>query len=39
MNTNKPVKMTLKAMQLANAIIAGLKVIEAIVAGAGCRAL
>jgi hypothetical protein len=39
MNTNNPVRITLTAMQLANAIIAGLKVVEAMAAGSGCRAL
>jgi hypothetical protein len=38
-NTNKPVKTTLKAMQLANATIAGLKPAAATVARVACRAL
>jgi hypothetical protein len=37
-NTNKPVKTTLKAMQLANTIIAGLKSAATAICGA-CRAL
>lgn len=38
-NTNKPVKITLKAMQLANAIIAGLNSAATTVVCAACRAL
>jgi hypothetical protein len=38
-NTNKPVKTTLKAMQLANAIIAGLKSAAATAVCVACRAL
>jgi hypothetical protein len=38
-NTNKPVTITLKAMQLASAIIAGLKSNVTAVVCAGCRAL
>ena len=38
-NTNKPVKTTLKAMQLANAIIAGLKSDATTAVGVACRAL
>jgi hypothetical protein len=38
-NTNKPVKTTLKAMQLANAIIAGLKPAATTALCAACRAL
>jgi hypothetical protein len=38
-NTNKPVKTTLKAMQLANAIIAGLKLAAATAVCVACRAL
>ncbi len=38
-NTNKPVKATLKTMQLANAIIAGLKSAAATAVCAACRAL
>jgi hypothetical protein len=37
-NTNKPVKTTLKAMQLANAIIAGLKSAATTVVCTACRA-
>ena len=39
MSTNKPVKMMLKAMQLANAIIAGLKSEVTTAACVACRAL
>ena len=38
-NTNRPVKITLKDMQLANAIIAGLKSDAATAVCAACRAL
>jgi len=38
-NTNKPVKTTLKAMQLANAIIAGLKSAATTAVCVACRAL
>jgi hypothetical protein len=38
-NTNKPVKTTLKTMQLANAIIAGLKSAATTAIGVRCRAL
>ena len=38
-NTNKPVKATLKAMQLANAIIAGLKSLATTAVCVACRAL
>jgi hypothetical protein len=38
-NTNKPVKTTLKAIQLANAIIAGLKLAATTALCAACRAL
>jgi hypothetical protein len=38
-NTKKPVKATLKAMQLANAIIAGLKSAAATAVCVACRAL
>jgi hypothetical protein len=38
-NTNKPVKITLKAMLLANAIIAGLKSDVTTAGCAACRAL
>jgi hypothetical protein len=38
-NTNKPVKTTLKAMQLANAIIAGLKSAATAAVWVACRAL
>ena len=38
-NTNKPVKITLKAMQLANAIIAGLKSAATTAVCVSCRAL
>src|SRR5258708_40317335 len=38
-NTNKPVKTTLKAMQLANAIIAGLKSPATTAVCVACRAL
>ena len=37
-NTNKPVKTTLKAMQLANAIIAGLKSAATTAVCVACRA-
>jgi hypothetical protein len=39
MSTNKPVKMMLKAIQLANAIIAGLKSDVATAVCVACRAL
>jgi hypothetical protein len=38
-STNKPVRITLRAMQLANAIIAGLKSEATTAACVGCRAL
>ena len=38
-STNKPVKIALKAMQLANAIIAGLKSAATTVVCVACRAL
>ena len=38
-STNKPVKITLKAMQLANAIIAGLKSDARTMVCVACRAL
>jgi hypothetical protein len=38
-STNKPVKITLKAMQLANAIIAGLKSDATTAVCVACRAL
>ena len=39
MSTNRPVKITLKAMQLANAIIAGLKSDATTAVCVACRAL
>jgi hypothetical protein len=38
-STNKPVRTTLEAMQLANAIIAGLKSIATMAVSVACRAL